>query len=62
MNAGVVITNKVAMLVHHATYLTMHLSSYEIIFLFTMCSNGIQLNVLMEQCAWLVVYQKRMAV
>ena len=32
MNAGVVITNKVAMLAHHATYLTMHLSSYEIIF------------------------------
>ena len=27
-----------------------------------MCSNGIQLNVLMEQFDWLVVYQKRMAV
>ena len=27
-----------------------------------MCSNGIQLNVLMEQFDWLMVYQKRMAV
>ena len=33
VNAGVVITNKVAMLVHHAICLTMHLSSYEIIFI-----------------------------
>ena len=30
--------------------------------LFTMCANGIQLNVLMEQFDWLVVYRKRMAV